>query len=78
MDPHDSPATQPADALGPPHRRPPTALGTDSSEPPPPRVPRPTRHVRIERHVHIGPDLRAMIDAALDGLDRLADRIAGR
>ena len=83
----DTPQPQSAGALGPPGRRPPTAIGTDTPEPPvpprPPRSPRPShahRHVRVERHVHFGPDLRVALHGALNGaldtLDRVADDIA--
>jgi hypothetical protein len=68
MDEH-TPETQPNGALTPPPRVPPTALAT--SAPLPPREPSP-RRVPLRRS-----GVRGLIDAALDGLDSLADRIAG-
>jgi len=68
MDEH-TPETQPTGSLTPPPGRPPTALAT--SAPLPPRGPSP-RRLPLRRT-----ELRRLIDSALDGLDSLADRIAG-
>ena len=64
-------------ALVPPDRRPPTAIGTDTPEPPvPPRPPQGARHVSVERTVNIGPDLKAVVNRVLDAVDQVAETIA--
>lgn len=61
-------------ALAPPGRRPPTAVGAATPEPPP--APRPQRHSHTERTVHIGPDLRTLIARALTALEEAAEVVA--
>lgn len=68
------PQPEPRGALVPPDRHPPTAIGTDTPEPP--RPPRRTRHRSVERTVSIGPDLKAVMNKVLDAVDRVADTIA--
>jgi hypothetical protein len=65
-------------ALVPPGRHPPTAVGTGTPEPPPPpaRPPSQTRHMHVERTVHIGPDLKAVLNKVLDAIDQVAETIA--
>lgn len=64
------PETQPSGALTPPPRHPPTALAASARYPRQPA--RPTR-----RHVpRAWAGLRGLVDAALDGLDTVADRFA--
>jgi hypothetical protein len=62
------PETQPSGALTPPPTNPPTAVAT--SAPLPPREST-SRAVPYRRK-----GVRGLVDAALDGLDMLADRIA--
>jgi hypothetical protein len=62
------PETQPGGALVPPPDTPPGALATSA-----PLPPRPSRESRVSI---AGRDLRALVDAALDELDQLGDRIA--
>jgi hypothetical protein len=69
------PETQPSGALVPPPGKPPGALAT--SAPLPPREPRPARLSGVRGISIAGRDLRALVDAALDELDQLGDRIAG-
>ena len=59
--------TEPSGALNPPPNDPPTAVAT--SAPLPPRGPRTVTSRR-------GRGFRGLVDAALDGLDTLAERIA--
>lgn len=74
MDEVDRLKPEPRGALVPPDRHPPTALGTDTPEPP--RPPSPIRHITVERHVHLGPDVRRLVSTVLDTIDRVADTIA--
>jgi hypothetical protein len=67
------PQPAPSGALDPPKRRPPTAVGADASEPVPPPPPRRVYHERV---VAIGPDLRSVLNTALDRLDAVADDLA--
>jgi hypothetical protein len=67
MDEH-GPDTQPQGALTPPPGHPRTAVATSAPLPPRPSASR----VPASRR-----GLRGVIDSALDGLDALADRIAG-
>jgi len=62
------PDTQPSGALTPPPGNPPTAVATSAPLPPGDSS---SRSVPYRRK-----GLRGLIDAALDGLDVLADRIA--
>jgi hypothetical protein len=64
-----TPETQPSGALVSSPRTPPDALASSASLPP-----RPSPESRISI---AGRDLRALVDAALDELDHLGDRIAG-
>jgi hypothetical protein len=68
MDEH-GPDTESSGALTPPPAHPPTAVA--ASAPLPPRGPSASRVPARRR------DLRGLIDSALDGLDAVADRIAG-
>lgn len=65
------PETQAGGALVPPPRVPPRALVASALLPPPPRV---TPAVAITRP---HPVFIPLLDAALDELDRVGDRIAG-
>ena len=71
----DSPEPDARGALAPPGRRPPTAVGTDTPEPP--QAPRPRRHSHTERTVHIGPDLRQLVADVLTAIEEAADVVAG-
>ena len=68
------PRPEPRGALVPPDRRPPTALGTDTPEPP--RPPRQHWQRHMERTINIGPDLKAAMNKVLDAVDRVAETIA--
>ena len=68
------PQPEPHGALVPPDRHPPTALGTDTPEPP--RPPRHAWHRNTERTISIGPDLKATVNKVLDAVDRVAEKIA--
>ena len=76
----DLPQPEPRGALVPPDKHPPTALGTDTPEPPRPSpasrpsLQPPYRHV--ERTVSIGPDLKAAVNRVLDAIDEVAATIA--
>ena len=74
MESEQVPQPESRGALVPPDRHPPTAIGVDTPEPP--RPPRRARHVHVERHVHVGPDLRKAMSAMLDTLDRAAEIVA--
>ena len=67
------PQTAPAGDLDPPKRRPPTAVGAAASDPAPPPPPRAGRTVHREVVVALGPDLRPVLEAALDRLDAVAE-----
>ena len=62
------PETQPSGALTPPPRNPPTAVAT--------AAPRPSGESSSRAVPYRRKGLRGLVDAALDGLDALADRIA--
>ena len=71
------PQPEPRGALVPPGRHPPTALGTDTPEPP--RPPHPLRQhwqSHVEHTIHIGPDLKVAMNKVLDAVDRVAETIA--
>ena len=68
MDDNQLPETQPSGSLVPPPHVPPGALATAAPLPPW----RPSGSIRRREH-----RLRALLDAALDRLDLLGDRIAG-
>ncbi len=68
------PQPEPRGALVPPNRYPPTAIGTDTPEPPKP--PRQSRQVHVERHVSFGAGLKSLVNKVLDGVDRVAETIA--
>ena len=68
------PRPEPRGALVPPVRRPPTALGTDASEPPPP--PGRSRSVRVTQRWSIGPAVMHLMNAVLDAVDQVGDDIA--
>ena len=61
-------------ALVPPRRHPPTAIGTDTPEPP--RPPCHARHTHVERTISIGPDLKAAVNTVLNAIDHVAETIA--
>ena len=71
---NDSPEPEARSAMAPPGRRPPTAVGTDTPEPP--MAPRPQRHSHTERTVHIGPDLRKLVTRALTAIEEAAEVVA--
>lgn len=68
------PQPEPHGALVPPDQHPPTALGTDTPEPP--RPPRQTWHRHVERTINIGPDLKAALNKVLNAIDEAAETIA--
>ena len=68
------PQPEPHGALVPPDRHPPTAIGTDTPEPP--RPPRQGWSRTMERTINIGPDLKAAMNKVLDAIDEVAETIA--
>ncbi len=75
--PFPSDIPDPVGALVPPPRRPPTAVGTATPEPPPER--RPARaHFTSSRRVEIlgGVPLRQLFERAFDAIDEAADAVA--
>lgn len=77
-DEQPSPATESMGDLGPPGRRPPTAVGAETpGEPPPPPPPR-ARHVHAERRVeiHILPGVGKAVGRAVGGIMAAMDRVA--
>lgn len=70
----EKPPTEPRNALVPPSRRPPTAIGTGTPEPP--RPPRRPRHVHRERQVRLFPALGRVVTRVLDALDTVGEAIA--
>ena len=65
------PEPDPRGALVPPSRRPPTATGTDTPEPP-----RGDRVVRTETHWELAPELKRFVNKVLDAVDQVAEKIA--
>ena len=62
------PDTEPGGAMTPPSTNPPTAVAASAPLPP--------RDASSRAVAYRGRGLRGLVDAALDGLDALADRIA--
>ena len=74
MMPDELPQPEPHGALVPPDKFPPTAFGADTPEPP--RPPRRSWRVEMERAIDIGPDLKAALNKVLDSIDDVAETIA--
>ena len=70
----DLPQPEPRDALVPPSRRPPTAVGADTPEPP--RPPQRSHEADVEHRWRMKPELRKLVNTVLDAVDRVAEKIA--
>ena len=73
MTSNERPQPEPRGALVPPRRYPPTAIGTDTPEPPPPHR---ARHVQLESSGKWVAGATRMVNTVLDALDVLADNVA--